>query len=58
MIDRRNFLATAAALAAAGRLNGAANGMYLSMNGSLTGANRRGPILRDWRRALASAAWM
>jgi sugar phosphate isomerase/epimerase len=37
MIDRRNFLTTAATLAAAGRLKGAASGMYLSMNGSLTG---------------------
>ena len=37
MTGRREFLKAAAALAACGGLRGAANGMYLSLNGSLTG---------------------
>ena len=50
MIGRREFLKSAMALAAAGGLRGAADGMYVSMNGSLTNGK---PAWPDFARLAA-----
>lgn len=49
-MNRRNFVKTAAALGCALRMPGAAGGMYLSMNGSLTGGK---PAWPDFARLAA-----
>lgn len=50
MTNRRGFLTAAMALAAAGRLRGAAGGMYVSLNSSLTGGR---PAWPDFARLAA-----